>query len=200
MKVALAHDYLNQFGGAERVVEVLHEIFPDAPIFTSIYLPDSMPDSFRKMDIRTSFMQKLPFLKKHFKKYLLLYPAAFASFDLSGYDMIISSSSAFAKGVKKKENACHICYCYSPARFIWRYGDYIEKEDLSAVVKAVLPFFIRRLRSWDLKTNEGIDHFVAISDYIAKRIERTYNRASEVIYPPVSVSSFKPAARFPIIS
>jgi glycosyltransferase involved in cell wall biosynthesis len=192
MKIAIVHDYLNQFGGAERVVEALHEIYPDAPIYTSIYLPGRMPESFKKMDIRTSFMQKLPFLTKHFKKYLLLYPLAFASFDMSEYDVVISSSSAFAKGVKKKKGAVHICYCYTPARFIWRYEDYVEKESLNWLFRLILPLFIRILKAWDLKTNDKVDHFIAISNYIAKRIESIYNRKSEVIYPPVNVSDFMP--------
>ena len=194
MKVAISHDYLNQFGGAERVVEVLHEIFPDAPIFTSIYLPHKLPDSFRKMDIRTSFMQCLPFLEKHFKKYLPLYPAAFESFDTSSYDVVLSSSSAFAKGIRKRPDACHICYCYSPMRFVWRYEDYVEKEDLGKTIGFILPFFLKWLKKWDLRTNKNVDHFVAISNYIAKRIENFYNRRSDVIYPPVNAGDFEPSA------
>jgi len=194
VKIAIAHDYLNQFGGAERVVEALHEAFPEAPIFTSIYLPHKLPDSFRKMDIRASFMQHLPFLEKHFKKYLLLYPLAFERFDLSAYDVVLSSSSAFGKGIKKGPNTCHICYCYSPMRFVWRYEDYIEKEDLGVAIKLILPFFLNWLKKWDLRTNESVDYFVAISNYIAKRIENFYNRRSDVIYPPVNTGNFEPSA------
>ncbi|MFC1559537.1 glycosyltransferase [Candidatus Margulisiibacteriota bacterium] len=190
MKIAIVHDYLNQFGGAERVVEVLHEIFPDAPIYTSIYLPDEMPDSFRQMDIRTSFMQKLPFLKRHFKKYLLLYPRAFKNFDLHEYDVILSSSSAFAKGVRKGKNCCHICYCYTPMRFAWRYEDYVQQEKFNGLIKLILPAFISKLKAWDLNTNKDIDQLVAISNYIAKRIETVYNRKSKVIYPPVETHKF----------
>ncbi|MFH1710003.1 MAG: glycosyltransferase [bacterium] len=193
MKIAIAHDYLNQFGGAERVVEVMHEIFPQAPIYTSIYLPSKLPASFKKMDIRTSFMQRLPFLGKHFKKYLFLYPVAFESFDLSDYDVVLSSSSAFAKGIRKGADACHICYCYSPMRFVWRYEDYIEKEDYNLLVRLILPGLLKGMKKWDLKTNKNVDYFIAISNYIAKRIEDLYNVKSEVIYPPVNVTAFSPS-------
>lgn len=118
MKVAIVHDYLNQYGGAERVVEVLHEIFLEAPIYTSIHIPKNLSKSFREMDIRVSFMQKLPFLDRHFKKYLLLYPKAMDSFNLESYDVALSSSSAFAKGVKLPKKICHICYCHNPMRFV----------------------------------------------------------------------------------
>ena len=121
MRIAIVHDFLNQFGGAERVVAALHEIWPDAPIYTSIYDKNKMPKVFQQMDIRVSFMQKLPFIFQFFKYYLLFYPLAFESFDLSEYDVILSSSSAFAKGVKKRPDQLHICYCYTPMRFVWRY-------------------------------------------------------------------------------
>lgn len=191
--IAITHDYLNQFGGAERVVEVLHETFPQAPIYTSIYLPNKLPASFKKMDIRTSFMQRLPFLEEHFKKYLFLYPKAFESFDLSDYAIVLSSSSAFAKGISKGPDACHICYCYTPMRFVWRYEDYIEKEDFNKFIKMMLPVLLSGLKKWDLKTNENVDHFIAISKYIAKRIEDYYKVNSEVIYPPVNVNAFSPS-------
>ena len=140
-----------------------------------------MPSSFKSMNIHTSFMQHLPFLQKHFKKYLMLYPFAFESFDLSSFDVVLSSSSAFAKGIKKGPKTCHFCYCYSPMRFVWRYEDYIEKEDISNTARLVLPFALRWLKSWDLKTNKRVDHFITLSDYIAKRIKRFYNVESEVI-------------------
>src|SRR3989337_2138091 len=112
MKVAIVHDYLNQYGGAEKVVETLHEIFPDAPIFTSIFLPEKLPSFFSTFDIRPSFMRRFPFLDRHFKKYLLFYPSAIESFDLKGFDLVLSSSSSFAKGARAPEGVCHICYCY----------------------------------------------------------------------------------------
>jgi glycosyltransferase involved in cell wall biosynthesis len=191
MKLAIVHDYLNQFGGAERVVEAFHEIYPHAPVYTSIYTPDTMPDSFKAMDIRTSFMQKFPFLGKYFKHYLLFYPKAIESFDLSGYDVILSSSSAFAKGAKVKEGSLHICYCHTPARFVWDYNNYVEKEEIPGVLFKILPFAIKRLKNWDLKTNSGVSDFIANSYNIKGKIKKFYNRESAVINAPVDVSMFK---------
>jgi len=190
MKLAIVHDFLNQYGGAEKCVEAFHELYPNAPIFTSIYIPEIMPKSFREMEIRTSFLQHMPFKRKHFKKFLLLYPKAIESFDLSEYDLILSSSSAFAKGVRKPKDACHISYCYTPMRFVWDYENYIVKENVSPLIKKYLPRFISGLKVWDLKNNENVDFFIAISRHINKRIQQCYNRQSDVIYPPVDVDAF----------
>ncbi|MCL6088301.1 MAG: glycosyltransferase [Actinobacteria bacterium] len=190
MKIAIVHDYLNQYGGAERVVEVLHEIFPEAPIYTSVYLPDNLPDSFKQMDIRTTFMQGFPFIDKLYKKYLMFYPFAMRSLNVKKYDLIISSSSSFAKGVKKRKDALHICYCYTPTRFIWYYDFYIKKERYNKIILLLLPLFIRFLKRWDLNVIKGIDEFIAISKNIQQKIKKCYNRNSIVIYPPVDLSKF----------
>ena len=190
MKLAIVHDYLNQYGGAERVIEAMHELYPDVPIYTSIYTPDTMPASFKEMDIRTSFMQKLPFLEKYFKYYLLLYPRAIESLNLSGYDVVLSSSSAFAKGVRTEKGALHICYCYTPTRFVWDYENYVKKEKLLKLVSKILSLAIKRLKKWDLKTISRVDCFIAISNNIKDKIKKFYNRDSDVIYPPVETSMF----------
>ena len=190
MKIAIVHDYLNQYGGAERVVEVLHEVFPEAPIYTSVYLPDNLPDSFKQMDIRATFMQGFPFIDKLYKKYLMFYPFAMRSLNVKKYDLIISSSSSFAKGVKKGKNALHVCYCYTPTRFIWYYNFYIKNENFNKIISFLLPLFIRFLKSWDLKVIKGIDKFIAISKNIQKKIKIYYGRDSVVIYPPVDLSKF----------
>jgi glycosyltransferase involved in cell wall biosynthesis len=189
MKIAIVHDYLNQYGGAEKVIEVFNELFPDAPIYTTIYDSCKLPPIFKKMDIKTSFMQKLPFLDKHFKKYLMLYPRAIESFDLKSYDLILSSSSAFAKGAIKSKNACHICYCYSPMRFVWDYKNYVEKENFGRITSKILPLAVKSLKKWDLGTVGRVDYYIAISNYINERIKGFYNRESEVIYPPVDVKN-----------
>jgi len=191
MKVAIVHDYLNQYGGAERVVEVLNEIFPEAPIFTSIYLKENMPEIFTKMDIRTSFMQYFPFLNKHFKKYLFIYPKAIESFNLKGFDLVISSSSAFAKGANVSKNTCHICYCYTPMRFVWDYDNYIKNENFNKFFLKFLPPVINYLRNWDLKTNKRVSYFIAISKNIKNKINNLYSREADYIYPPVDCSKFK---------
>ena len=192
MKVAIVHDYLNQYGGAERVIEVMHEIFPEAPVFTSIYQPENMPDSFKKMDIRVTFMQKFPFLDRFYKKYFMLYPIAMKSLKVKDFDIIISSSSSFAKGVRKRKNAVHVCYCYTPTRFVWYYNSYIKKENFSKIISTfLLPLFIKSLKKWDLKAVEGVDKFIAISNHIKNKIKACYKRDSEVIYPPVDFEKFK---------
>ncbi|MFC1496504.1 glycosyltransferase [Candidatus Margulisiibacteriota bacterium] len=190
MKIAIVHDFLNQFGGAERVVAVLHEMFPDAPIYTSIFNKGRMPQEFGKMDIRTSFMQNLPLVMEKYRYYFWLYPKAFESFDLSEYDLIISSSSAYAKGINKRSDAIHICYCYNPMRFVWRYENYIKKEDFPWFIKSLLPGLLTGLKKWDLRSNEKVDCFVAISKEIEQRIKHMYQRDSVLIYPPIEVSLF----------
>lgn len=191
MKIAIVHDYLNQYGGAERVVEVMHELFPDAPIYTSVYLAEEMPASFKKMDIRTSFMQKFPFMKKHFKKYLLFFPKAIESFDFSGYDLILSSSSGWAKAARHGKNTLHLCYCYTPMRWVWSYQSYIERERIPKTAEVILKYCIKYLKKWDLITNARVDQFIAISQLIQQRIKRCYNREAVVIYPPVETQRFK---------
>lgn len=194
MKVAIVHDYLNQYGGAERVVEVLHEMFPEATIYTTVYLPKEMPDSFRVMDIRTSFMQKFPFMKKHFKKYLLFFPLAVESFNLRGYDLILSSSSGWAKAIRHSPDTLHICYCYTPMRWVWTYQRYIERERIPKIAEIFLRCAIRYLKQWDLRANSRVDRFIAISRLIQERIKSCYHLDSTVIYPPVETARFKMAA------
>lgn len=191
MKIAIVHDYLNQFGGAERVIQALHELYPEAPIYTSIYNADKLPESFRQMDIRTSYMQHLPLVFNLFKLYWPFYPSAFEGFDLSEYEVILSSSSAFAKGVRKNPQQLHICYCYTPARFLWRYHDYVARESFPAWLKAGLPWLLEPLKKWDLNNCAQVDFFVAISHHVAERIKKIYDRESDIIYPPVDTELFK---------
>jgi len=189
MKIAIIHDYLNQYGGGERVVEVLHEIYPEAPVFTSIFDKAKMPESFAKMNIQSSFLQKIPGAGKYAKFLLPLYPCAFKKFKLENYDVILSSSSSFAKGIRKKD-ALHICYCYTPTRFLWRYKEYVEKENFSKAVLLVLPFLIALLKRGDLKAAAGVDRFIAISQAVARRIKDVYHRESVIIYPPVNTGYY----------
>ncbi len=193
VRVAIVHDYLNQMGGAERVVATLHSIFPEAPIFTSIVDYDKLWFEFRDADIRVSWMQGLPGIKRHFKKYFFLYPLAFESFRFDDYDIVISSSSAFAKGVKKGSKALHVCYCHTPMRFVWDYKRYVEKEDLGLFARNVVPLFIKGLKDWDLKTKDRPDYYVANSNTVKKRIRDYYGIDAEVIFPPVNTSRFKPS-------
>jgi glycosyltransferase involved in cell wall biosynthesis len=197
MKVALVHDYLNQMGGAERVVLAFHELFPDAPLYTSIYDAKRVDAAFQMMDIRTSFMQKLPLVKKHHQPFLPLYPFAMERLDLRGYDLVLSSSSAFGKGVITGPDTMHICYCHTPMRWCWNYEEYVEREHLGKIARSVLPFFITNLRVWDQTTSMRVDHFIANSPVVADRIQKYYRREAVVIPPPVEVSRFlfDPAAQ-----
>jgi len=190
MKVALVHDYLNQMGGAERVVLAFHELFPDAPLYTSIYDPRRVDAAFQQIDIRTSFMQRLPFVKKHHQPFLPLYPFAMERLDLRGYDLILSSSSAFGKGVITKPGTMHICYCHTPMRWCWNYDEYVEREQLGKLARGVLPFLITWLRVWDQTTAMRVDHFIANSPAVADRIQKYYRREAVVIPPPVDASRF----------
>lgn len=190
MKVALVHDYLNQMGGAERVVLALHELFPEAPLYTSIYDPQRVDPAFQKMDIRTSFMQKLPFVMKHHQPYLPFYPFAMESLDLRGYDLVLSSSSAFGKGVIVRPETLHICYCHTPMRWCWSYREYVERENLGGMARRILPLLITWLRVWDQTTAMRVDHFIANSPVVAARIQKYYRRESLVIPPPVEASRF----------
>jgi glycosyltransferase involved in cell wall biosynthesis len=183
MRVAIVHDLMNQMGGAERVLLTLHDLFPQAPIYTSIWDPKITDKRFRTMDIRTSYMQRLPFIMRHHQPYLPLYPFVFEHLDLREYDVVISSSWAFAKGIVTRPEALHICYCYTPMRWAWRYEDYITHERVGLIGRTLLPPFITWLRAWDYATAARVDYFVSISHAV-----------SAVIMPPVDTSRFQVAS------
>ena len=187
-RVALVHDYLNQWGGAERVLEELRAIWPEAPIFTSIYDRERMPAAYRAWPIRTSFMQHLPGVLRHHQPYLPLYPLAFARLDLRGYDLIVSSSSAFAKNVAPAPGTLHICYCHSPMRFAWNAGDYARRERFGTVARTLLQPPLGLLRRWDRRGTRRVDRLIANSATVAARIARYYGREAVVIHPPVQTA------------
>jgi glycosyltransferase involved in cell wall biosynthesis len=191
-RVAIVHDWLNQYGGAERVLEVLHELFPQAPVYTSMYEPAVMPDAYRRWDIRTSFMQHLPLVKRHHQPFMPLYPFAFDGFDLAAYDLVISNSSAFCHCVVTRPDACHVNYCLTPTRFLWGYHAYAARERIGGLGRAVLPFFVTFARLYDATAAARVDHFVAISTTVARRIAKTYRRSSTVIHPPIDCAAFTP--------
>jgi glycosyltransferase involved in cell wall biosynthesis len=151
-----------------------------------------MPSGWHAWDIRPSWLNRLPLVKSHHQAFMPLYPSAFESLDLSGYDIVISNKSAFCHGVRVKE-ALHICYCLTPTRFIWNHEEYIEREKVPGWARLVLPFFVRRLRRWDAEAAKRVNHFVAISQEVRGRVKRFYQREAEVIYPPVDVEKFHPS-------
>ena len=191
MKVAIVHDYLNQAGGAERVLAVLHRMFPDAPIFTTIFDKRAVGLPLAKADVRVSWMQGLPKWKRNFRNYLPLYPFAVRSFDLRGYDVVITSSSAFAKGVRVPPDALHLCYCYTPMRWAWSFDRYVARSAMSPSERMAARLTLPALRRWDVATARDVDRFVAISTEVAERIRATYGRGSDVVYPPVDVKRFR---------
>ena len=190
MRLAIVHDYLNQYGGAERVLESLHDLYPEAPIYTSIYDPPRLPAFYREWDIRTSFMQRLPGVSSHHQAYLPCYPVAFESFDFSEYDVVLSNSSAWCKAVVTPPETVHVCYCLTPMRWAWRYHDYVERERLGRLARFGLPAAMTALRMWDVSSSQRVDRFAAISTAVAARIRKYYGREAVVIYPPVATERF----------
>ncbi len=188
-KIAIIHEWFVNYAGSERVVESLTNIFPTADVFT---LVDFLNKEQREIILKgrktnTSFIQKLPFAKKKHRNYLPLFPSAIEKFDLSKYDLIISSSHSVAKGVKINKNQLHICYCHSPMRYAWdNANDY-----LTGFKGSFAKLFINYLKKWDLQSAAKVNYFVANSNYISEKIKRIYNRNADVIYPPVDVERFQ---------
>lgn len=195
MKVALVHDWLNQLGGAEDVLEAMAGLFPDAPLFTSLYWREEMPVRWRNWDIRTTFIDRLPFAHKQQQLYLPLYPFAFEQFDFSGFDLVLSNKSGFCHGIITEPETLHICYCLTPTRYVWRYHQYAEREKLSRPLRSLLQPWLTFLRQWDRLAADRVDYFVAISQKVRQRIAKIYRRDSVIIYPPVETSRFEPASR-----
>jgi glycosyltransferase involved in cell wall biosynthesis len=192
MKIALVHDYLNQMGGAENVLEEFCKIFPNAPVYTSIVDRSVLRKTFDSVDIRSSFIQNMPFVNKLYKKYLPLYPLAFERMQLKGYDCILSMSSGFAKGVSFEPGICHINYCLTPMRFAWMFKQYNDKEKIPFYYRPVLMPFLKKMRAWDISKNINVFKFITLSTAVQKRIKEWYNRDADVIYPPVNTEWFKP--------
>lgn len=197
MKVALVHDYLNQYGGAEKVLEAFMEIYPDAPIYTLIYDPASFKkcgvNPFSKKKIHTSFLQKVPLAKSKHRLFPLLMPIAIEQFDLSDYDVVLSDSASFAKGVITKPDTLHICYCHTPPRYAWDDSHkYIEEFSLPGVVKTLIPFFMNYIRIWDKEAALRVDRFICNSHFVAQRIKKYYNKKARVIHPPVDTKCLIP--------
>ena len=191
MKIAIVHDFLMQMGGAEKVVEVLHDMYPDAPVYTSAYDREAMPAAYRQWDIRTSFLQNLLMKRHTHRMALLLYPIAFEGFDLSAYDVVLSSSSAFAKGVITQPHTQHICYTHTPMRYAWTTRSYMQNERMSRTLRGLLQPGTHYLRMWDSLATNRVDQLVANSSAVAKRIRKFYRRDSVTIHPPVNTQRFQ---------
>ncbi len=191
MKIALVHEYLSQYGGAEKVLEALQELYPEAPTFVMFYDKNKIPKHLLQGDVKTSFLQHLPFIKSHYRWYLPLMPMAVEHLNLSDYDLVLSSTSAFGKGVLTNSGALHISYCHTPTRYLWTdTHNYIEDLNSGYLIKALLPPLLHRLRLFDQMSAGRVDYFVANSENVRRRIQKFYHRDSEVIYPPVNTKIF----------
>ncbi len=181
MRIALVHDWLKDLGGAERVLIELHKIFPKAPIYALFagkkFVRDFLPDA----DVRTSSLQKIPFIGKFYKYLFFLMPAAIESFDLSDFDVVISSSAIFSKGLVLKPKTRHVCYCHSPTRFLWdRHAEYENRGVLSVLSRHLL-------RIWDRQASDRVDEFITNSKNVQARIKKYYGKDSKLIYPPLNI-------------
>lgn len=188
MRLAFVHDWLTVPGGSEKVLIALHELYPDAPIFTTIYKKDNFPE-LANAKVIPSYLDKLPFARNHHQIFIPLMPRAVESYNLKDYDLIISDSHACAKGVIKSANATHLCYCHTPLRYVWEPS--IDPRASSTWLKRLAA---KRLKKWDLATVNRVDKYYANSRYIKDRIKKIYDREADVIYPPVETSKFQPVS------
>jgi len=193
-RVALVHDWLTGMRGGERVLEMLAEMFPEAHLFTLFHLRGSASPRLEALPETTSFLQRFPFLRRAYRYYLPLFPRAAESLDLTGYDLVISSSHCVAKGVRRRRGALHVCYCHTPMRYAWdRFDDYFGAGRGSRVPRPLARRVAARLRRWDRHSARRVDRFLANSRHVAGRIRAFYGRSSEVIPPPVDIERFRPA-------
>ncbi|MBI2003521.1 MAG: glycosyltransferase [Parcubacteria group bacterium] len=181
MKIALVYDYLTQFGGGERVLKALCEMFPEAPVWTLIYDEKRTGRAFKNREIHTSFLQKIPGAKKFFRGLIWLMPLAIEQLDLSGFDLVISVSHSFGKGIITKPATKHICYCLTPTRYLW--------HNPGLPFRPLSQFLLTYLRSWDFQAAQRPDYFIAVSENVKQRIKKYYGRESKVIYPPVETNN-----------
>ncbi len=199
MRVAIVHDWLTNMGGAERVVLDLHKMFPDAPIYTSVHTPETMPE-FKGLDVKTTWLQYFPFKNRH-QLFALLRPLAFRSLDLKDFDLVISSTTAEAKDIRVRQGALHVCYCNTPIRYYWSHYDQYKRDPgfgfLNPLVRLVLPLVVGVLKRVDFREAQKVGHFIANSSVVEERIKKYYKRESTVIHPPVDVERFKLPAKAP---
>ncbi len=191
MKIALIHDHLAQQGGAEKVLEVLAEMFPQAPIYVLLYKQDNVDKYFKNRKIKSSIIQRLPGGVKHYRWYMALMPMAVEFFDLSDFDLVISSTSSFAKGVITKPETKHICYCHTPTRYLWSdTHQYIRELRYNKYFKKIISLVLNYVRIWDRQAADRVDKFIANSKTSQERIKKYYRRNSVIIYPSIEEEKF----------
>lgn len=191
MRVALVHDYLTQFGGAERVLKVLMDVFPHAPVYTLLHDPRVTRELLDASRIRSSFLERVPFARSRHRFFPLVMPLVVEQFDLSRYDLVISASHSFGKGVLTRPDTLHISYCFTPMRYAWDDSHrYVREFDVPEWLRALIPFALTYVRVWDTHAADRVDRFVAISEFVAQRIRKYYGRSASVLYPPVDCARF----------
>jgi glycosyltransferase involved in cell wall biosynthesis len=189
MRVAIVHYWLLNMRGGERVLEALCELYPDADIFTHVYAPEQISETIRRHRVQTTFINKLPYARRLYQSYLPLMPFALEQLDLRAYDLVISCESGPAKGVLTRPDTLHICYCHTPMRYAWNmYQEY--REGLSGLKRWAMSLFLHKIRQWDVTTAARVDHFVANSHNVARRVRKYYRRDATVIPPPVDLDRF----------
>ncbi len=195
-KIALVHDWLVGMRGGEKVLEVLCQMYPQATLFTLVHREGACSPSIERMKIVTSFIQHSPFGRDRYQYYLPLFPRAVRGFDLRGFDLVVSSSSAAAKGVTPGPGALHLCYCHTPMRYLWdQYEQYFGPGRAPLAVRGAMRLVRGYLRQWDVASARGVHSFIANSVAVQERIRRLYGRDAVVIYPPVDVHKFRPSSR-----
>ena len=191
MRVALVHDYLTQFGGAERVLLALMDLFPDAPVFTLVHDQKSMIDSFDQSRVRTSFLQRLPGARRHHRFFPMLMPLAIEQLDFSGFDVVLSGSHSFGKGIITGPETMHVSYCFTPIRYAWDDSHrYVREFSSGPWLHHLAPMALSYIRLWDYYAAQRVDSYITLSDFVARRIKKYYGRDSIVIPPPINVESF----------
>jgi glycosyltransferase involved in cell wall biosynthesis len=195
-RIALVHDWLTGMRGGEKCLEILCELLPGADLFTLVHVPGSVAPAIEARRITTSFIQRLPGAARGYRRYLPLFPAAIERFDLASYDLVISSSHCVAKGVRTRPGALHLCYCYTPMRYVWdQFDAYFGPGRADFATRIAARLTRRALQRWDVASAARVDRFIAISEFVRRRIRRYYDRDAEVIYPPVDCRAFVPDAR-----
>lgn len=190
-RVAIVHDYLTQFGGAERVLLALMRLFPHAPVFTLVYDQKKMPVAVEKGRLKTSFLQRLPLARRHYRYFPLLMPLAVEQFDLRNYELVLSATHSFGKGVITGSDTLHVSYCFTPTRYVWDDSHrYVREFSRSALFQRFAPFALSYIRLWDYFAAQRVDTYITLSRYVARRIAKYYHRTARVVPPPVGVDRF----------
>jgi len=205
MRTAIVHDYLTQFGGAERVLKVLMDMFPHAPVYTLVHDTRVTAGVLDARRIRTSFLQKIPLARSRHRLFPLVMPLAVEQFDLSAYDLVLSASHSFGKGVITRPETLHVSYCFTPLRYAWDDSHrYVREFGVPTLLRALVPLALTYVRMWDVQAADRVDAFLAISRFVAERIRKYYGRTSTVVYPPVDTETFRPQGsvgdRFLVVS